>query len=53
MSFESDIFRKKRVVFERLVVFGFEKNQAGYDYAELILNGDFEVRIHVSLDGFN
>lgn len=51
MSFESDIFRKKRVVFERLVVFGFEKNQAGYDYAELILNGDFEVRVHVLLDG--
>lgn len=51
MSFESDIFRKKRVVFESLVEFGFEKSQAGYDYAELILNGDFEVRVHVSLDG--
>ena len=51
MSFESDIFRKKRVVFESLVAFGFEKSEAGYDYAELILNGDFEVRVHVSLDG--
>ena len=29
MSFESDIFRKKRVVFERLVPFGFQKSQGG------------------------
>ena len=39
------------MVFESLVAFGFEKSEAGYDYAELILNGDFEVRVHVSLDG--
>lgn len=48
MSVESDFFAKKRVVFERLVPFGFEKSLAGYDYREKILNGDFEVWLHIS-----
>ncbi len=51
MSFESEIFAKKRVVFERLESFGFEKSLAGYDYREKILNGDFEVWLHISADG--
>ncbi|WP_438059211.1 MmcQ/YjbR family DNA-binding protein [Streptococcus ruminicola] len=51
MSVESYFFAKKRVVFERLVPFGFEKSLAGYDYREKILNGDFEVRLHISADG--
>lgn len=51
MSVESDFFAKKRVVFERLVPFGFEKSEAGYDYREKILNGDFEVQLHISADG--
>ncbi|MEE1325388.1 MAG: MmcQ/YjbR family DNA-binding protein, partial [Streptococcus sp.] len=48
---ESYFFAKKRVVFERLVPFGFEKSLAGYDYREKIFNGDFEVRLHISADG--
>ena len=51
MSFESDIFRKKRVVFERLVPFGFQKSQGGYEFRETILDGAFEVRVHVAADG--
>ena len=51
MSVESDFFAKKRVAFERLVPFGFEKSLAGYDYREKILNGDFEVQLHISADG--
>lgn len=51
MSVELDVFRKKRVVFEHLVPFGFQKSQGGYDYVELILAGAFEVRVHVSADG--
>ena len=43
MSFESDIFRKKRVVFERLVPFGFQKSQGGYEFRETILDGAFDV----------
>lgn len=51
MSFESDIFRKKRVVFERLVPFGFQKSQGGYEFRETILDGAFEVRVHVAAGG--
>ncbi len=51
MSFESEIFAKKRVVFERLAPFGFQKSESGYDYAELILDGAFEVRVHIAKDG--
>lgn len=51
MPSESDIFRKKRVVFERLVPFGFVKSETGYDYREKIFNGDFEVWLHISAGG--
>lgn len=51
MSFESDILRKKRVVFERLVPFGFQKSQGGYEFCEATLDGAFEVCVHVAADG--
>ena len=51
MSFESDIFRKKRVVFERLVPFGFRNHRVVMSSAKTILDGAFEVRVHVVADG--
>lgn len=41
MSIESEIFKKKRVVFERLEPFGFQLEKGIYTYQELLLAGDF------------
>jgi len=45
------IFAKKRIRFEKLLPFGFVKSTNGYEFRETILDGAFEVRVHVAADG--
>ena len=42
------IFAKKRIRFEKLLPFGFVKSTNGYEFRETILDGAFEVRVHVA-----
>ena len=41
MSFESDLFKKKRVRFETLSAFGFVKIGQDYLYKEIFMAGGF------------
>ena len=43
--------QKKRIRFEKLLPFGFVKSTNGYEFRETILDGAFEVRVHVAVDG--
>lgn len=47
----SSIFAKKRICFEKLLPFGFIQSENGYTYHETILNGDFEVHVHITTEG--
>lgn len=43
--------KRKRIVEEKLMPFGFEKSENGYDYFEPILDGEFELRLSIDSDG--
>ena len=45
------LFQKAHVNFERLLPFGFRPVEHGYDYSQLILDGDFRVDVSVSQQG--
>lgn len=51
MFIESAVFKRKRVDFGSLLDFGFVEGADGYDYTENILDGTFEVQVHIGLDG--
>lgn len=51
MSLESDFFKKKRVLFDKLLPYGFSKEGEGYLYKESFMNGDFEALIRISAEG--
>lgn len=45
------VFEYKKVNFEKLVKYGFKKENDFYVYSVLILQGQFEVKLSISLDG--
>ncbi|TWT16356.1 MmcQ/YjbR family DNA-binding protein [Streptococcus sp. sy010] len=51
MSLESSIFTKKRVLFDRLMSFGFVMDGQDFYYRRTLMAGDFEARVWVSASG--
>ena len=48
---DQEIFRKKRVQWEKLEAAGFVYSEGQYLYHEQILDGDFEVRVQIDEKG--
>lgn len=44
-------FKHKRLIENNLIPFGFQKTPQGYVYSELISDGQFEIKLHVTKDG--
>lgn len=51
MSLEEKVFAKKKVIFDKLKPAGFVLSDGLYHYEELILDGDFQVRVQINSDG--
>lgn len=51
MSLESDFFKQKRFLNDKLLAYGFVKKENGYQYQTEIMNGDFVVTLKVSENG--
>lgn len=51
MDIEEKLFRRKRMIPEKLLSFGFGKTEGGYAYTKDILNGDFRAHITVTEEG--
>ena len=51
MGIEEGLFKRKRVILEKLIPFGFVQTEQGYVYRELMLSGDFEVEVHLDKEG--
>ena len=51
MSIESEIFKRKKVDFKKLIQYGFIKENDIYRYSCLFMNNEFEAEIIVNQDG--
>lgn len=51
MTRQEAIFSKKKVIFEKLLATGFIFSKGIYSYQEIILDGDFEVRVRIDQTG--
>ncbi len=51
MNIENDIFKKSKIIFDKLISYGFIKESAYYIYSKNILNDTFRVDIKVDQDG--
>ena len=51
MNLEKEIFKKRKVIKERLVPFGFTEEDGKFTYSELFHEGEFRAEVHVSRDG--
>ncbi|MBQ7670367.1 MAG: MmcQ/YjbR family DNA-binding protein [Clostridia bacterium] len=51
MSIEKNIFQRKKIIFEKLVPFGFVKDGSVFRYSESFMNGDFSAEIEIAPDG--
>ncbi|MBP5245526.1 MAG: MmcQ/YjbR family DNA-binding protein [Clostridia bacterium] len=51
MDIESDIFRRKKLIAENLVKYGFVKTKNEYTYSETFMDGEFRADISVFTDG--
>ena len=51
MNIENDIFKKSKVNFNKLIEYGFKKENDYYTYSKLINNGNFNVIINIYIDG--
>ena len=47
----SDIFKRKKVIFEKLLNFGFKFKNDLYHYSKLIMNGNFRIDININQSG--
>ena len=47
----SDIFKRKKVIFEKLLNFGFKFKNDLYHYSKLIMNGSFRIDININQSG--
>lgn len=48
---ERDLLFRRRIVFEKLIPYGFVKHDSMYEYSTPILDGDFQLSAGEEIDG--
>lgn len=51
MSIDSEFFKHKVIILDKLIPFGFVRDGEDYLYRQIFMNGDFEAIIRVTTDG--
>ncbi len=51
MSIEQEVFRRRTILFDSLVPFGFERDGGGYRHAEAFMDGEFHAVVRIDGEG--